>query len=122
MCRTDQSMSQAAHPVRAGNLLLFVRMRISVCTNVSRGEALPTALHLGERRVRVVAIANRWIAHPYQYFEVIAEDGRRFVLRFEPNTSCWELFAVYAAPTRAKKAGPQSSRWKLPFSSAVTAK
>lgn len=123
MCRADHRMSQAAHPSRADNLLPFRRMRINVCTYLARGEALPSAFHLGGRRLRVVAIANRWINHPYQYYEVIADDARRFVLRFEPNTACWELYAVYAAPTRAKKPETaKGSRWKLPFSGAISAK
>ena len=123
MCLTDHRMGQAAHAPRADNLLVPLRMRINVCTYLARGEALPSAFYLGGRRLRVVAIANRWINHPYQYFEVIADDARRFVLRFEPNTICWELYAVYAAPTRAKKPETvKGSRWKLPFSSAITAK
>jgi hypothetical protein len=98
-------------------------MRINVCTYLARGEALPSAFHLGGRRLRVVAIANRWINHPYQYFEVITDDARRFVLRFEPNTICWELYAVYAAPARVKKPeAAKTSRWKFRFSSATTAK
>jgi hypothetical protein len=123
MCLTEHCMAQAAHAAQADNLLIPLRMRINVCTYLARGEALPSAFYLGGRRLRVVAIANRWINHPYQYFEVITDDARRFVLRFEPNTICWELYAVYAAPARVKKPeAAKTSRWKFRFSSATTAK
>lgn len=97
-------------------------MRITVCTYPSRGEPLPGAFFLGERRLRVIAILSRWTQHPYQCFEVMAEDSRRFVLRVEPNTSCWELVAVHAAPAPAKKPAAKPHRFKLPFSDLLNAK
>ena len=75
-------------------------MRISVlATPGEHGEVVPRCLHLGKRRVPVVAILERWEARRettrHQYYQVRDLDGRRFVLRYEPNSRNWELTAVY---------------------------
>ncbi len=71
-------------------------MRISVLTTPGRqGEALPRLLHLGRRRIPIVAILDRWTASEHRYYRVRDLDGRRFVLRYEPESAYWELTAVY---------------------------
>jgi hypothetical protein len=71
-------------------------MRISVlATPGEHGEVVPRCLHLGKRRVPVVAILERWEAMTHQYYQVRDLDGRRFVLRYEPDSRNWELTAVY---------------------------
>lgn len=73
-------------------------MRICVLTRPgSRSEEIPCVFHLGERRLPVVVVLDRWSEGAYRYFEVCVEDGRRFVLRHDPPAACWELAAVYAA-------------------------
>ena len=76
-------------------------MRICVhCHAGARGEDLPSAFHLGGRRLPVVAILDRWTDSTHRYYEVMVDDGRRFVLRFEPGLRNWELAAVFAAGKR----------------------
>jgi hypothetical protein len=71
-------------------------MRISVlATPGDHGEVVPRCLHLGKRRVPVVAILERWEAMAHQYYQVRDLDGRRFVLRYEPDSRSWDLTAVY---------------------------
>ena len=73
-------------------------MKICVLSRIDRrGQPGPDALHLGQRRLRVVVVLARWAEPPYRYFEVRVEDGRRFVLRHDPPAKAWELAAVYAA-------------------------
>ena len=73
-------------------------MKISVygCPD-QRGEQQPHVFYLGERRLPVVAILDRWQDTGQRYFEVSVDDGRRFVLRHEPASGHWELAAVYRA-------------------------
>jgi hypothetical protein len=73
-------------------------MKISVygCPD-HRGEQEPHVFYLGERRLPVVAILDRWLDTGRRYFEVSVDDGRRFVLRHEPSSGHWELAAVYRA-------------------------
>jgi hypothetical protein len=71
-----------------------------------RGEETPCAFYLGGRRLSVVAISQRWQDATHQYFEVTVDDGRRFVLSFEPGLRSWELAAVFAAEMRKPKPKP----------------
>jgi hypothetical protein len=79
-------------------------MRICVhCYSGTRGEEIPSAFHLGGRRLPVVAVLDRWTDSTHRYYEVMVDDGRRFVLRFEPGLRNWELAAVFAAGKRPPK-------------------
>jgi len=81
-------------------------MRICVHSNRgSRGEEIPCAFYLGGRRLPVLAVLERWQDATHHYHEVMVDDGRRFVLRFEPGLRCWELAAVFAATI--KKPAPK---------------
>jgi len=71
-------------------------MRICVQASAgSQGEVLPRCMLLGGRRVPVVAILERWQETAHRYYQVKDIDGRRFVLRYEPQSQAWELTAVY---------------------------
>ena len=71
-------------------------MRICVLSRQGRGgEFDPQVFHLGQRRLAVVAIVQQWTEGEHRYFKVRVEDGRRFVLRFDPTTGTWELAAAY---------------------------
>ncbi len=58
-----------------------------------RGEQEPTAFWLGERRLAVNAILDRWIGPDYRYFRVRAEDGHLYVLRRDDANDRWTLGA-----------------------------
>ena len=76
-------------------------MKICVHSNRGmRGEETPCAFYLGGRRLAVLAVIERWQDATHHYYEVMVDDGRRFVLRFEPGLRCWELAAVFAAKIR----------------------
>jgi len=95
-------------------------MRICVCTHQSpRGGEIPAAFHLGGKRLHVVAVLDRWTDSLHRYFEVGVDDGRRFVLRFDPEIHSWELAAVFAAtaakpPKRVNPAAPRKFFSALP--------
>lgn len=46
---------------------------------------------IGERRIHVVAVIDRWMAPDYRYFRVERDDGCAYVLRLHPDTGEWEL-------------------------------
>jgi len=65
--------------------------------------------YLGGRRLPVAGVLERWSDATHRFFEVAVDDGRRFVLRLDPQTRLWELAAVFAAPRKpapAPKAKP----------------
>ncbi len=62
-----------------------------------RGEQEPVAFYLGERRLGVLAIADRWFAPDQRWFKVRADDGHDYVLRYDEARGSWELAAFTAA-------------------------
>jgi hypothetical protein len=58
-----------------------------------RGEQEPTAFWLGERRLAVRAIVDRWFAPAQRWFRLDADDGNLYVLRHDEATGAWELAA-----------------------------
>jgi hypothetical protein len=86
-----------------------------------RGEETPCAFYLGGRRLPVLAVIERWQDATHHYYEVMVDDGRRFVLRFEPGLRSWELAAVFAAkirkpvPKPAQPAAPRKSFFHFNF-------
>jgi len=82
-------------------------MRICVHSNRGpRGEETPCAFYLGGRRLCIVAVSQRWQDSTHHYYEVTVDDGRRFVLSFEPGLRSWELAAVFAAEMRKPRPKP----------------
>jgi hypothetical protein len=77
---------------------------MKICVHSNRGprsEESPCAFYLGGRRLPVTVVLERWSDATHRFFEVAVDDGRRFVLRLDPETRLWELAAVFAAPRKA---------------------
>jgi hypothetical protein len=69
-------------------------MRIQVeCYAGYRGDQEPRAFTLGERRLDVREVQDRWTGPDYRYFRVAASDGDLYVLRHDGNTGEWTLGA-----------------------------
>lgn len=66
-----------------------------------RGEQEPLAFWLGERRIGVRAIVDRWFAPDQRWFKVEADDGDTYVLRYDEADSAWELAAFTRGAGRA---------------------
>lgn len=76
-------------------------MKIYVQIYLSRsGERQPRAFCLGERRLVIVSILDRWLDTSYRYFRVRVDDGRQFLLRHESSKDLWELAGVVASTPR----------------------
>jgi len=58
-----------------------------------RGEREPRAFWLGERRLTVRDIVDRWFGPAQRWFKVDAGDGHAYVLRHDEATGDWELAA-----------------------------
>jgi hypothetical protein len=69
-------------------------MKLKVeCYAGYRGEQEPRAFILGERRLDVVSIQDRWLAPGHRYFRVAASDGHTWVLRHDEASGEWTLGA-----------------------------
>jgi hypothetical protein len=58
-----------------------------------RGEQEPIAFRLGERRLGVHTIVDRWYAPDQRWFRVQADDGNTYVLRHNEATGVWDVAA-----------------------------
>jgi hypothetical protein len=58
-----------------------------------RGEQEPRAFAIGERRLEVREVQDRWAGPDHRYFKVAASDGDIYVLRHDERTGGWSLGA-----------------------------
>jgi len=63
------------------------------CNAGYRGEQEPIAFWLGERRLEVRAVVDRWFAPSQRWFKVDAGDRSAYVLRHDETSGDWELAA-----------------------------
>jgi hypothetical protein len=67
-------------------------MQLTVeCYAGYRGEQEPHAFFLGDRRVSIAEIIDRWISPEHRYFKVKSDDGAIYILRHDEPSGAWEL-------------------------------
>lgn len=90
------------HGRQAGRMnLATAEMGIRVeCYAGYRGEEEPRAFWLGERRLEVLELVDRWYGSDCRYYRCRADDGDAYVLRHDERTHTWELAAFTAAGAR----------------------
>ena len=64
------------------------------------GMSEPVAFWLGENRLLVLEIVDRWPALDYSYFKVTASDQASYILRHDAAPGTWEL-TLYQSPGQA---------------------
>ncbi len=68
------------------------------CYSGYRGDEEPRAFRLGERRLTVVELLDRWLSLEHRYFKVKADDGDIYILRHAEGSGEWTLAAYSRAP------------------------
>jgi hypothetical protein len=71
------------------------------CYSGYRGDQEPRVFWIGERRIAVRSVVDRWYAPTQRWFKVDADDGDIYILRHDEPLGQWEL----AAFTSAKSPG-----------------
>lgn len=56
-----------------------------------RGEETPRGFSLGERRIAVIDVIDRWLAPEHRYFKLLGDDGNVYILRHDTVQERWEL-------------------------------
>ncbi|BDG01091.1 hypothetical protein [Anaeromyxobacter oryzae] len=56
-----------------------------------RGEETPRRLVLGDRRVEVVEVIDRWYGPDHRYFKLRGDDGAVYLVRHDEPADRWEL-------------------------------
>lgn len=67
-----------------------LRIRVE-CYAGYRGEQTPQQFFIGEQKVAVVEIEDRWLAPDHRYFKVRGDDGGVYILRHGVAANEWEL-------------------------------
>jgi hypothetical protein len=90
-------------------------MQIRVeCYAGYRNEEEPRAFWLGERRLEVGELVDRWLSPEHRYFKVKATDGDFYILRHDEARGIWELGAFTRSQTATARGqipkGPHSPK------------
>ncbi len=56
-----------------------------------RAEETPCRLRMGERRIEVSEVLDRWLAPGHRYFKLRGDDGGIYIVRHDTEKDCWEL-------------------------------
>jgi len=69
-------------------------MRVE-CYSGYRGERSPRSFYLGDSRVQVEEIVDRWLSSERRYFKVRGDDGGVYILCHDVSYGRWEM-TLYA--------------------------
>ncbi len=70
-------------------------MKIRVlCYEGYKGRETPRTLFLGERRVDVQAVVDRWRGEDHEYVKLTGSDGNLYIIRYSANSDAWELILM----------------------------
>jgi hypothetical protein len=61
------------------------------CRPGQRGEGVPCAFLVGDRRVEVAEVLDWWPGHDHRYFKVQGSDGCLYILRHDTPSGEWEI-------------------------------
>ena len=61
----------------------------------------PVAFRLGDRRISVVEVVDRWYGEDHAYFKLIGQDGMRYLIRQDRTAGIWELI-LFEGPAPVK--------------------
>ena len=70
-----------------------------VCYEGYRAEETPRAFLLGERRVEVVRVLDRWRGEDHEYVKLDGSDGVRYILRYDRSRDEWEIQMMESPPS-----------------------
>lgn len=56
-----------------------------------RGEETPQRFFLGERKIEIIKVADRWLDPKHRYFKVCGDDSCVYIVRHDVASERWEL-------------------------------
>ena len=67
-------------------------MKIRVdCYAGYRGEETPRHLWMGDQKIEVRQIVDRWLAPDHRYFKILGDDEATYIIRHDTVSLDWEL-------------------------------
>jgi hypothetical protein len=70
-----------------------------ICYDGYRAEETPRAFYLGEKRIEVTSVIDRWRGEDHEYVKLDASDGNRYILRYDHVRDEWEIHMMEAGRT-----------------------
>ncbi len=61
------------------------------CYSGYTADERPVAFRLGDRRIAVREILDRWYGEDHTYFKLTGEDGALYIIRQDRGSDIWEL-------------------------------
>ena len=74
------------------------------CYSGYAADERPVAFRLGERRIAVTEVVDRWYGDDHAYFKLMGDDGMRYLIRQDRGSDGWEL-VLYEVPSPVKDPG-----------------
>lgn len=74
-----------------------------ICYEGYKAEETPRAFLLGERRVEVRCVLDRWRGEDHEYVKLDGSDGARYILRYDRSLDEWEIQMMESPPPKAGK-------------------
>ena len=77
------------------------KMNLKVeCYSGYRGEETPRCFWMGDRKIKVVKVIDRWLSPDHRYFKILGDDQSIYILRHETKLWEWELAFFSQAESR----------------------
>ena len=70
--------------------MVFPNIQVA-CYSGYRVEESPVRFYLGERKIEIVEIIDRWIAPDHRYFKVRGDDKATYIIRHDSKADMWEM-------------------------------
>ncbi len=67
-----------------------------ICYEGYKADETPRALLLGERRIEVSRLLDRWRGEDHEYVKLEGSDGNVYILRYSAESLEWELVLMDA--------------------------
>jgi len=56
-----------------------------------KADEYPKWIIIGEKKLEVIDIEDRWYGPDYSYFKIFADDGKRYILKQQNKEFYWEI-------------------------------
>jgi len=66
-----------------------------------RGEETPQRFYIGDRRIEVARVVDRWLAPDHRYFKIKGDDGDLYIIRHDVINQGWELTLYESAKSES---------------------
>ena len=65
-----------------------------VCYEGYRAEETPRSFTMGDRRLEVTSVLDRWRGQDHEYVKLTASDMNLYILRYDRDADQWEIILM----------------------------